>query len=260
MRRYMIMFALLTLLLMSSACSGHDSEENDTAAEADRGAVSLAPGQDGDFTEGVWIRKYMENYACFKFESPKGFQIVCDPFGIYEILQPDVVVESHQHADHTDITMLEPGYDLIAKPGEYQYEEAEIKGYAGKHNKGDEEDTNHIFVVKMNDIAIAHFASQGELPSDEVLDEIGPVDVLLIQIFMNPKYNKLSIEDADAIIQRLKPKIVIPEHGDENMGSLLAEHLEVTQELIPTGDMIITREILDLSDKIRVVNLDNNGN
>ncbi len=259
MRRYMITSALLTLLLMCPACAGHNAEKNEIEAEADGGAVSLAPGQDTDFTEGVWIRKYIDNYACFKFESPKGFQIVCDPFSINEILRPDVVIESHQHADHTDTTMLEPGYDLIAKPGEYQYEEVEIKGYAGKHNKGDEEDTNHIFVLKMNDITIAHFASQGELPSDEVLDQIGSVDVLLIQIFMNPDYNKLSMEDADAIIQKLKPKIVIPEHGDENMGSLLAEHLKVTQELKPTGDIIVTREMLDLSDEIRVVNQDNMG-
>lgn len=259
MRRYMIMSALLTLLLMCSGCKGHNTAEKDTEAEAENGAVSLVPGQDADFSEGVWIRKYSDNYACFKFESPEGFQIVCDPFSIYEILQPDVVIESHQHADHTDTTLLEPGYDLIAKAGEYQYEEAEIKGYAGKHNKGDEEDTNYIFVIKMNDITIAHFASQGELPSDEVLDQIGPVDILLIQIFMNPDYNKLGMEDADAIIQKLKPKIVIPEHGDENMGSLLAEHLEVTQELMPAGDMIVTREMLDHSDGIRVVNLDNIG-
>lgn len=260
MRKYFVIAFVLSASLICSACAGNNVAETKVAEV--KGITDAPTVTDTEketaFTEGVWIKKYPDNYACFKFESPEGFQIVCDPFNMNETLQPDIVTESHQHMDHADTSCLELPYQLITEPGEYKTNDVVINGYAGKHNKGDKEDTNNIFVIKMNDITIAHFASQGELPSDEVLEQIGTVDILLIQIFTNPGYAKLIMDDADIIVSKLNPKIIIPEHGDQTIGDKLAKHLKVSEEVEDSGSIIITREMLDNADSIRVINLDNN--
>jgi hypothetical protein len=261
-KKYAIGFILFVAIICSS-CSRENAAEMEvtkkseiTDAPVNTPTVTIAEKETA-FTDGVLIKKYPDNYACFKLESPEGYQIVCDPFNMNETLQPDIVIESHQHADHNDTSSLELPYQLITEPGEYKTDDVIINGYAGKHNKGDKEDTNYIFVIKLKDITIAHFASQGELPSNEVLEQIGNVDILLIQIFTNPSYAKLIPDDADVIISKLNPKIIIPEHGGPIMGDKLAKHLKVSEEVENPGSIIITRDMLDNGDGIRVINLDN---
>jgi len=277
MKKYSIITFMVTVLFLLTACTGQnttkinitedvgitstptDGDVDNEDVEEDIVITNKPTATDTDFTEGVWIKKYPDNYACFKFESPEGFQIVCDPFDVDETLQPDIVTESHQHSDHTDTSNLEHPYQLITEAGDYSKEDVVIQGYAGKHNKGDIEGTNNIFIIKMKDITIAHFASQGEIPSDEVLEQIGSVDILLIQVFENPLYNKLLINDTDAIINKLKPKIIIPEHGDINAGDILAKHLKnATEDVESSGNIIVTRDMLDKIEGILVINLDNN--
>jgi hypothetical protein len=229
--------------------------EIDPAMREDQGVT--ASELEKEFTEGVWIKKYPGNNACFKLETREGFKIVCDPYLITELLKPDIVLESHQHMDHMDPTNLEQPFYLIKEPEEYKTDDAMITGFPGKHNKGDKEDTNYIYVVKMEDITIAHFASQGEVPSDEILKQIGPVDILLIQVFNDPSYDKLIIEEAGTIISKLKPKIIIPEHGDATMGSQLAKYYNIAEEIEASGSIIITRAMLEETKNIRIINLDN---
>ena len=153
--------------------------------------VAEAPTADMEFTEGVLIRKYPGNNACFSFETTDGFQILSDPYMLPETLTPDIVTESHQHGDHNDTSMVEGDYVLLTEPGEYSFDQATIRGYPGLHNKADiPGGPNIMFVIELEGITIAHFASQGELPDNEVLDQIGIVDVLLIQVLEKGTYGK----------------------------------------------------------------------
>lgn len=261
MKRNSIIAFVLSASIVFTACTGYKAAEMEDSKTSGN---TISPSEtavetDVDFTEGIWIKKYPDNYDCFKFESPEGYQIVNDPYKINELLQPDIVIESHKDMDHADISKLEPPYRLITVPDEYYIDDVVIHGYAGKHNVGAYLDTNNIFVFSMNDITIALFGSQGELPSNEALEQIGTVDILLIQLFDNPDYKKLLMNDADIIIGKLSPKIIIPEHGDSTAGSQLAKHLNVTEEVEDTGNLIVTRDMLDEIEEIRVINLDNNN-
>jgi L-ascorbate metabolism protein UlaG (beta-lactamase superfamily) len=108
----------------------------------------------------------------------------------------------------------------------------------------------------MEDITIAHFASQGAVPSEEVLEQIGQVDILLIQVFVNPNYNKLLPTDLPAIVDKLQPKIIIPEHGQSDSDVIIANKLKITSEEEPSGELIITRSMLDEMKETKVINLD----
>ncbi len=211
-----------------------------------------------NFTEGVWIKKYPENYACFKFETPEGIKIVADPYMMNELVQPDIVTESHQHADHVDISKLQGTYKLIKETGSYSEKGVKITGHQGKHNKGEMSEPNIIFVYEINDVKIAHFGSQGELPSDETLEEIKNVDVLLIQASIKPQFanSKMNLEETKYIIDKLNPKIVIPEHGSENLGKALAAYLGLKIEFIKNGEVIVTKSELEAAKSLRVLDLD----
>lgn len=211
-----------------------------------------------NFTDGVWIKKYPENYACFKFETPEGIKIIADPYMMNEIVKPDIVTESHQHDDHTDVSKLQGAYRLIKETGSYNEKEISIIGYSGKHNKGDMAETNIMYVYEINGIRIANFASQGELPSDEVLKKMGTVDILLIQASIKSEYSnsKLDLEETKVIIKSLNPKIVIPEHGSENMGKALATYLGLKVEFIKSGEVVVNRSELNASKSLRILDLD----
>lgn len=238
------------------------SESIPNKAEATKAPVTITEAAksltvDTEFTEGILLKKYPGNYACFTFETADGFQILSDPYMINDTLTPNVVTESHQHGDHNDTSQVEGEYALLTEPGEYIYDQATIRGYLGLHNKADiPGGPNILFVIEMEDITIAHFASQGDIPSEDVLDQIGRVDVLLIQIFENSTNGKLVPVNLPAIINKLQPKIIIPEHGDKNADTAIAEKLDITSETVPSGTLILTREKLKNMTETIVINLD----
>jgi hypothetical protein len=209
-------------------------------------------------TEGILIKKYPGNFACFKFETPDGIKIITDPYEMDETVEPYIVTESHQHGDHTDVSKLKGTYKLINTIEDFSEKGIKIKAYSGKHNKGDTEGTNYIYVFDINGIRIAHFASQGELPTDETLKKIGKVDILLIQASFKPQYadSKLNVNECAAIIKILDPKIIIPEHGAIKMGQVIADKLGIKLEHLNTGELAVTRNGLDTLKKIEVDNLD----
>lgn len=243
----------------SDAMINRDKTETERSEENNVTAGIPSPGitdSEAEFSEGIRIKKYPGNNACFKLETPEGLQIVCDPYNIDETLQPDIVTESHQDSDHTDTSSLVLPYDLITEPGNYPYDAVNITGYPGNHNKGERSGINNIFVFTFEDITIAHFASQGAVPSDEILEQIGTVDILLIQFFINPNYNKLTVADVQSIVEKLKPRIIIPEHCDASSAGWLATRMKLKEENEASGSLVITREMLDAADTLRIISLE----
>lgn len=83
-----------------------------------------------NFTEGIYIKKYPDNFACFKFETPEGIKVIVDPYNMNETVEPNIVTESHQHWDHTDLSMLKGNYTLITTAGEFSENDIEITRFS----------------------------------------------------------------------------------------------------------------------------------
>lgn len=242
----------------SSQSTSSESSASSTSSESKTTDNSVTQAKLESFTEGVWIKKYPENYACFKFETPEGLKVVADPYMMNETVEPDIVTESHQHSDHTDTSKLQGKYKLINQTGNFEEKGIKITGYSGQHNKGDTSETNIVYTYEINGIKIAHFASQGEMLADNVLEKMKDVDVLLIQGSIKPEYadSKLNLSEMKYIIDKLKPKIVIPEHGSENLGKALASYLNLNVEFIKGGQIVVTRKDLDTAKSLRVLDID----
>ncbi len=190
------------------------------------------------------IHKYPDNYTCFKLETSTGVIIITDPYAMDEGVQADIVTISHDHADHADFSRITGKYDLIDKAGSFNEKGIQITGVTGYHNKGDTGTKNIIYIFDIDGIRLAQFASQGEVPTEEMFTRIGNVDILIIQIY-GTKNGKLSAQEAGSIAQRLQAKIVIPAHTDTSQTDVLASFLGVPSEKIATGELIVTKADLE---------------
>ncbi len=203
------------------------------------------------------ITRYPGNTTAFKIQTPSGIVIVTDPYALDEEVDADIVTESHPHADHNDASHITGDYTLITTPGEFEVRDIPITGVTGKHNKGDQPGTNIIYVFDLGDIRLAEFASQGEIPSEEMYDQIGQVDILIIQVFesdYSAPPSKLSLEEAAEIVERLNPKIILPAHGTEDISEALAEAVD-GETRAQSGTLVIKQNDLDQIDSPQVIDL-----
>lgn len=177
--------------------------------------ISLGVYAADDGAKKLIIQKYPGNYSCFLIQFPSGVVVVTDPYNIYEEIRADIVTESHDHLDHTDVSKIVKPYQLINTCRRFEAKGVKITGFPGRHNKGDQEISNIIYVIEADGFRIVHFGSQGELPNPAVLMEIGKVDVLIIQSFSYFP-TKLNPAEVKRVADKLEPKIVIPAHGDDS--------------------------------------------
>jgi len=239
-----------------------DGKENSMRESLDFKRVKLtAGGKPDNFTEGLWIKKYPGDNACFKFETVNGIKIVCDPYIMNETVSPDIVTESHQDADHVDTSKLTGNFRLFKQPGIFRVKRIRITGIPGQHNKRDRAVTNTIFVFEINGIKIAHFASQGQIPNDKMwkmLEEFKGIDILMIQGTTNSLFMNIKMTDGEClnVIDRLNPKIVIPEHGSSRICENFARYYGTKVDYIDIDGLIITGDNLKSIKGRRIINMD----
>ena len=160
-------------------------------------------------------------HAAFLITSDQGTKIIIDPYepGAFggqlsygKIKdQVDIVITSHDHADHNYTKDL-PGTPQVVKgSGSKTIKGISIKGIATYHDpsKGSERGANTIFTLKIDNIQLCHLGDLGHLLSDKELAEIGPVDILLIPV---GGVFTIDSKEATRVAEQIKPKILIPMH------------------------------------------------
>ena len=93
----------------------------------------------------------------------------------------------------------------IDGPGEYEARGIMVGGIPGSYTK--DSGKNTIYTMKISDVAVCHLGNQSDDLSDENLDAIDGIDVLLVPIGGGPV---ISTEQAITIINQIEPRIVIP--------------------------------------------------
>lgn len=153
--------------------------------------------------------------SCFKITG-KNVIVVTDPFDAKIGLKPprieaDIITVTHSHYDHNNTDAIKGEPIIIDGPGEYSVKGAEIKGVPSYHdkNQGKERGLNTIYTIEVDGIKICHLGDLGQILSDEQIDKIGSVDILLIPV--GGVYT-INTEDAIEVINQIEPRIVIPMH------------------------------------------------
>ncbi|NWG02968.1 MAG: MBL fold metallo-hydrolase [Syntrophaceae bacterium] len=160
-------------------------------------------------------------HAAFLITSNRGVKIIIDPYepGAFggqltygKITdQADIVLTSHDHADHNYTKDLPKGFQLVKGSGLKAIKEISIKGISTYHDpsKGNERGTNTIFHLTIDQVKLSHLGDLGHLLSDKELSEIGPVDILLIPV---GGFFTIDPKEATRVAEQIKPKILIPMH------------------------------------------------
>lgn len=160
-------------------------------------------------------------HSSFLIVSESGTRIVTDPYepggfnGAIKygpLNQPvDVIVASHEHADHFFPKMVAGSPIIVKGPGEFVVAGIEFYGVPTAHDpsEGAERGKNTVFFFTVDGIKVCHLGDLGHVLNKDQCAEVGSVDVLLAPV---GGYYTIGPEEAWKVADQLEAKIVIPMH------------------------------------------------
>jgi L-ascorbate metabolism protein UlaG (beta-lactamase superfamily) len=160
-------------------------------------------------------------HAAFQLISDKGIKIILDPYepGAFNGAlsygkikdEADIVLTSHDHADHNYIKDIQGKYEHISKAGDYEIQSVNIRAIPTFHDNsaGKERGPNLTFVLAADGLSLVHTGDIGHALDFDLLKKIGKVDILLL-----PVGGFFTIDAAQAVklMNELHPSITIPMH------------------------------------------------
>lgn len=164
--------------------------------------------------------------ACFLIVTSQGTEIIVDPvamggYAVPKEITPDIVTVSHEHGDHNAVGSVSEDpvviRGLTSEAKAYAEIDQQIKNVriytvATYHDKqqGNQRGLNAVFVFEFDGIRLAHLGDLGHLLTDEQVDGIGEVDILMIPV---GGVATIDSDEANQVAAQLNPKmIVIPMH------------------------------------------------
>ena len=204
---------------------------------------------------GIRISRYPQNTMCFKMTTADGIIVITDPYKMNERVNPDIVTISHEHHDHSNLSMLDGNYPLINKTGVFRYDGLLVVGVGGVHDKRHSYESMRLYTFDFGAIRIAHIAEQARIPTNEMYRSLGKVDVVILHFIDAKDPGNLSADEAALIVTELGAKIIITAHGDHKQDGILANKLDARYDICNTTSFVISPEILSSIKRRRVVRL-----
>ena len=157
--------------------------------------------------------------SCFKIQDkvgPEGITLVTDPYDKSIGLktpnfEANIITISHDHVGHNNAEALRGKPFVIDVPGEYDVQGILVQGIPSFHDDkvGIEKGENIIYRIEVDGITIAHLGDLGHSLSDEQLEQLEGVDVLLIPV---GGVTTIDAKKAVEVVSQIEPRIVIPMH------------------------------------------------
>lgn len=192
-------------------------------------------------------------HSCFKIKG-KDLTLVIDPYKMEEVgyklpkLEADVLLISHEHADHNNKEGVTGYRLLIDAPGEYETKGVFIYGLETFHDKknGAERGKNVMYLIEIDGFNILHTGDLGHELSKETLEKIPSVDVLLVNV---GGFVAQDAEGASTLISELEPSFVVPMHYNENEKTSKLDKVEKFLKEMGADGKAKTEEKLKISNR-----------
>lgn len=205
-------------------------------------------------------------HAAFKILTAAGTRVIIDPYehGAFggalsygKITdEADVVLTSHDHADHSNVRDIKGKFTRIDKAGTYDLGGLKVTAFPTFHDpsQGKERGTNLLFLIEADDLRLVHAGDLGHVLGDDAVQAIGGVDVLLVPV---GGFYTIDAKEASEVVNALKPRIVIPMHfktrkcdfpiapveeftkGKADVQTVDGAELEITKTALPSSTRLI---------------------
>ena len=159
--------------------------------------------------------------AFFQLTSSSGVRVVIDPFDntffnypVPKGLEADVLLVTHEHNDHCNVGII-GGSPLVCRSGKgvgrFERAGVTVTGTAAFHdeNHGAERGPDTIYSFALDGVRFCHVGDLGCLLTGGQIENIGPVDVLLLPV---GGFFTLEVAKLDKLVAQLNPRIVVPMH------------------------------------------------
>ena len=185
--------------------------------------------------------------SAFRITSPRGVTVMVDPWRNHPSREKDwylrdmpmtavdIGVSTHAHFDHDALNRLD-AHVLLDRPiGTFGFLDVRITGIADKHSIDSSAGTydfvkvyrelydtdvtppnnprswdNTLVVVETGGLRILHWGDNRHDPPEHVWDMLGRIDIALLPV--DGSQHVMSFTSVEAIIRRLRPRIVVPHH------------------------------------------------
>jgi L-ascorbate metabolism protein UlaG (beta-lactamase superfamily) len=202
-------------------------------------------------------------HACFLVTSEGGVRIITDPYAVggginYSPITEaaDVVLVSHDHGDHNNVSAVQGKPEVIKGPGTKTANGVHFRGVAASHDtsQGAQRGSNTIFCFTVDDLTLCHLGDLGHVLSQAQVTEIGAVDILFVPV---GGFFTIDAAVADQVCNQLKPKAIVPMHfktskcaypiagvedfleSKKNVRKTMASEVEFRRETLPTATEIV---------------------
>lgn len=123
--------------------------------------------------------------------------------------EADIVTISHDHWDHNYRSLVTGQPQVYDQVGSYSQQGIKITGLASWHDPKRVRGENLIFRFDAPKMSLAHLGDLGEKPTNEVMEQLSDLDVLMVPVGGN---FTMDAEAAYQLCCELRPKAIIPMH------------------------------------------------
>lgn len=128
-------------------------------------------------------------------------------------VEADLVLVTHEHMDHNAVEVIEGDPPVLrSTAGRLESPLGEVLAVASEHDAvaGTERGPNTIFGFTLGGLRVAHFGDFGQRAlRDEQAEALADLDLAFVPVGGGPT---IGAEQAAAIVERLRPRWVVPMH------------------------------------------------
>ena len=156
-------------------------------------------------------------HSCFSVKNGK-VSIVTDPHDGKTMglktpdVSADIVLMSHDHYDHNASDVISGNHeDYKFRNGEFSSHEIKFAGLPTYHDevRGAKRGKNTMYLFSVDGISVCHCGDLGCIPSDDVMDSIKNVDILMVPV---GGFYTMGLEETLRFVNAVDPSVVVPMH------------------------------------------------
>ena len=161
-------------------------------------------------------------HCAFRWQTAGGVTVVADPYRnqagrywftrLFPELRCDLGLITHAHFDHDAVDRLPEAASILRMPGDFATGDLKIRGVQDLHSGASRlrDFPNVMFRLESGGLRFLHIGDNRVDWPEDVSTAIGDIDVLMVTV--DDSNHLLTYDQVDSLVQRLKPRVVVPMH------------------------------------------------